>query len=233
MPPKSCARSRASAASCAAIDAILEIAIGQHGLHQRGDLPRIARVVQHAAAVHRHRHGRGRVGEDRHALVERFDQRHAEAFVLAGAEKQIRDVVERRQLFVRHLSEDVDIVHAQPRDELMELREVRVESAVRPRDDEPRVRGCRASCTRGSTGSDCPDACWARRARRTARSSTRRRTRRARGCQAGPRDDRSPARRAAPPFEAKPAASSSWRLNSESPSARSTRDRYASSSRRP
>ena len=46
-------------------------------------------VVQNAAAVHRGRHRGRRIGQDRHALVERLDERHAEPFVLARAEKQI------------------------------------------------------------------------------------------------------------------------------------------------
>ena len=45
-----------------------------------------------------------------------LDERHAEALVLAGAEEQIRDVVERGQLLVRHVAEEVHVRRAEPRD---------------------------------------------------------------------------------------------------------------------
>ncbi len=102
VPAKSCARSRASAASCAPSTRVLErrgrstIASHRARATRRGSCD----VVQHAAAVHRRGNGRRGVGEDRHALVERLDERHAEAFVLAGAEEHVGDVVERRQLLV-------------------------------------------------------------------------------------------------------------------------------------
>ena len=177
--------------------------------------------IEHAAAVHRRRHGRGGIGEHRHALVERLDDRHAEAFVLARAQKQIGDVVERRQLLVGDLAEDVHVAHAEPRDERVQLRAGTPRSRRTSRRGSAARAGCRASGTRGRTGSDRPAACSGSRGRRTGCSSTRRRTPRGRADRARRRDARSPARPAARPVGEKPSASSSWRLNSESPSARS------------
>ena len=101
VPPKSFAAQPRQRRVLRVEDRLFEPAIVEDGGHEPGDLERILRVVQHAAAVHRRRHGGGRVGEHRHALVERLDDRDAEAFVLAGAEEEIGDVVERGQLLVR------------------------------------------------------------------------------------------------------------------------------------
>ena len=78
-------------------------------VHQRARRARILVLEQHAGAVHRRRHGGRGVGEHRHLLVERLDDRHAEAFVLAGAEKQIGDVVEGDQLLVRDVADEVHV----------------------------------------------------------------------------------------------------------------------------
>ena len=59
-------------------DRILDPRIVQDGLHQPRDVEGVLCVVQHAAAVHRGRHGRRRVGQHRDVLVERLDDRHAE-----------------------------------------------------------------------------------------------------------------------------------------------------------
>ena len=79
VPSKSRPRSRSTAASCPSTIASCSVRIGQDRVHQRGDVARILVVEQHAGAVHRRRHGRRGIGEHRHLLVERFDQRHAEA----------------------------------------------------------------------------------------------------------------------------------------------------------
>ena len=90
-------------------DPIPQRRIRQHRIHQPRHVHRILGLEQHARAVHRRRHRRGRVGEDRHLLVERLDDRHAEPFVLARAEEQIGGLVEGDQLFVRDVADEVDV----------------------------------------------------------------------------------------------------------------------------
>ena len=90
-------------------------AIGQDRVHQRRHVHRILVVEQHAGAVHRRRHRRRRVGEHRHLLVERLDERHAEAFVLARAQEQIGDLVEGDQLLVRDVADEVHVRSAERR----------------------------------------------------------------------------------------------------------------------
>ena len=101
---------------------------------------RILVVVQHAGAVHRRRNRRGGVGEHRHLLVERLDQGHAEAFVLAGAQEQIGDLVEGHQFFVRHMADEVDVRRAERRRQLVERRQIPLESALGADNQQPRSR---------------------------------------------------------------------------------------------
>ena len=100
VPSKSLARSRSTAASCRRRSRPAARR-RQDGVHQRRHVDRVLVVEQHAAAVHRRRNRRGRVGEHRHLLVERFDERHAEALVFARAQEQVGDVVVGDQLLVR------------------------------------------------------------------------------------------------------------------------------------
>ena len=58
---------------------------------------------------------RGGVRDHRNLLVERLDDRHAEAFVRARAEEEIGDVVVGRQLRVGHVPGEVHVRHAEPR----------------------------------------------------------------------------------------------------------------------
>ena len=119
--------------------------------------------------------------------------------MLARAQKQVGDVVERRQLLVGDLAEDVDVA-GRPGRRSSACSCARYVSNP-PYDagqNQPRPRVVAASCTRGRTGSGCRAACWESAGRRTGCSSSRRRTpssdarvRRAR------RDARSPARPAA------------------------------------
>ena len=74
VPPKSLPRSRSSAASWEATTAASSAGSSRIAVHQLGDVERILGVVEHAAAVHRRRHRRGRVRQHRHALVERLDR---------------------------------------------------------------------------------------------------------------------------------------------------------------
>ena len=74
-------------------------------------------LVQHSAAVHRRRHRGCGVRDDRDALVERLDDRDAEPFVLARAEEQVRHVVQRCQLLVGHVTEEVHIGSAEAGDQ--------------------------------------------------------------------------------------------------------------------
>ena len=84
---------------------------------------------EHAGAVHRRRHGRRGIGQHGHLLVERFDERHAEAFVLAGAQKQIGDVVVRDELFVGHVPDEMHVRAAELLDQMMQRRQVALEHA--------------------------------------------------------------------------------------------------------
>ena len=115
VPAKSFARSRSTAASWPSTIASCSARVRDDRVHQRRDVQRILVVEQHAGAVHRRRHGRRGVGEHRHLLVERLDQRHAEPFVLARAEEQIGDLVERDQLLVRDVADEVHVRRAERR----------------------------------------------------------------------------------------------------------------------
>ena len=66
-------------------------------------------LVKNAAAIHGGRHGRCRICQDRHLLVERFDKRHAKAFVFAGAVKQIGHVIVRDELLVGDMAGEVHV----------------------------------------------------------------------------------------------------------------------------
>ncbi len=70
---------------------------------------RVLRVVENARAVHGRRHGGRGVGQHRHALVERLDQRDAEPFVFARAQEHVRHVVERRQLLVGDVAQEMHV----------------------------------------------------------------------------------------------------------------------------
>ncbi len=107
---------------------------------QGGDLHRILAVVEDAAAVHRRRHCRGGVGHHRHAHVEGLHQRHAEAFVLAGAEEHVGNLVVGGQLFVGDMAKDVDVGGADAGDEVVQHRQVALEPAVRADQQQPRAR---------------------------------------------------------------------------------------------
>ena len=96
--------------------------------------------VEHAAAVHRRRNRRRGVGDDRQADVERLHQRHAEALVLAGAEEQVGDLVAGGELGVRDVAEEVDVVRAEVRDQLLQHREVALEARRRADQQQPRPR---------------------------------------------------------------------------------------------
>ena len=152
-PAKSRARSRASAASCASSTALVDRVVRQHAVHQRRHQRRILVVVEHAAAVHRRRHrGRG-VGDDRHARVERLDDRHAEALVLAGAEKEIGDVVDRRraprcETWPRKWTSRAPEIGDQP----LQHREIELEARVRADQQQPRPRVVRRAGRRGRSG---------------------------------------------------------------------------------
>ena len=115
VPSKSCARRRAERGVLRGEDPALAVRRLDSDASASARRPRAGsrRVVQHAAAVHRGRDGRRGVRQHGDALVERLDQRHAESFVLAGAEEQVGDVVQRRQLLVGDLAEDVDVVDAE------------------------------------------------------------------------------------------------------------------------
>ena len=113
MPSKSLARSRSTGFELAVDDGVLQGGVREDRVHQRGDMERILVVEQHAGAVHRRRHRRGRVGQHRHLLVERFDQRHAEAFVLAGAQEQVGQLVVGDQLVIRDMADEVDVREAE------------------------------------------------------------------------------------------------------------------------
>ena len=103
-------------------------------------MQRIAILEQHAGAVHGRGHrGRGE-REHRHLLVERLDDRHAEALVLAGTQEQIGDVVEGDQLLVGDVADEVHVAGAEPADQLVERSEVALEPALRADQQQARPR---------------------------------------------------------------------------------------------
>ena len=120
--------------------AVLEIRIVEDRRHHARDLERILGVVQHAAAVHRRRHRRRGVSEDRDLLVEALDERDAEALVLAGAQEEVRHVVQRGELLVRDVAEEVDVRRAEPRDQRVQHRQVFLEAAVGADQQQSRAR---------------------------------------------------------------------------------------------
>ena len=99
---------------------VLQLRDRQDGVHQRRHVHRILVVVKNAAAIHGRRHGRRRIGQDRHLLVERFDERHAEALVLAGAQEQIGDVVVRDELLVGDMAGEVHVRQLELLDQVIE-----------------------------------------------------------------------------------------------------------------
>ena len=133
-------------------DLRLEIGIAHHGVDDRRDVRGILVGVEHAAAVHRRRDRRRRVGDDRQADVERLHQRHAEPLVLAGAQEQVGDLVVGGELGVRHVAEEVDVVRAEVRDQLLQHREVALEARPTSRPAAAATARCGAACRRGSAG---------------------------------------------------------------------------------
>ncbi len=101
-------------------DAIDQVAIVDDGVDERRHVHRILVRIQNAGAVHRRGHRRRRVGEHRHAHVKRFDQRHAEALVLAGRYEDVGDLVVGRQLFVRDVADEVHVAAVEAGDEFVE-----------------------------------------------------------------------------------------------------------------
>ena len=75
------------------------------------------------------------MSDHRQALVERLKQRDTEPFVLAGAEKNVGDVVEGNQLGICDLTNEIDIGCAQSRGEVVEHCQVIFESCVRADDE--------------------------------------------------------------------------------------------------
>src|SRR3954471_218954 len=111
-------------------DGLFHVAVVQHRVHQARHVEGVLRLVEHAAAIHGGRHRGCRISEHGDLLVEALDDRNAEAFVLAGAQEQIRHVVERGQFLVRHVTEEMDVGRAEPRDQPVQHREVLLEAAV-------------------------------------------------------------------------------------------------------
>ncbi len=121
-------------------DAILQSGVRDDLVHQRGDMDRIAILEQHASAIHGGGHRGGGVGQHRHLLVKRLDDRNAEAFVFAGAEKQIGRLVEGHQLFVRDMTDEMHLRDTETADQLVQRRQIAFESRLRTHEQEPGSR---------------------------------------------------------------------------------------------
>src|SRR5262249_32254829 len=80
--------------------------------------------------------GRGREREDGDLLVEGLYDRHAEAFVLAGAEEEIRDLVKGHELLVGDMPDEMYVRRVERRREMIQRGEVALASAVGADDDE-------------------------------------------------------------------------------------------------
>ena len=72
--------------------------------------------------------------------MEGFDQWDAEALVLAGAQKQIRDIVVRRQFLVADVPAEVHVGRAQRRHQLVQHCQVLLESAMAADQQQARMR---------------------------------------------------------------------------------------------
>ncbi len=119
---------------------VFERWIVEYRFHEPRDVERVSRVVEHAAAVHRRRHRRRCVRQDGNSFVEGLDNRDAEPLVSARAQEKIGDVVERRQLLVRDVTEEVHVRSAEGRDEFLQHRQVPFEAAVRADEQQARAR---------------------------------------------------------------------------------------------
>ena len=177
-------------------------------------------------AAERLRHRAGGVGQHRHVGRHRLDQRHAEALVLAQRDVDVGPPVERRQILVRHRPGEPEAVrqHLVLGDERPDLRVVARHAVVAADEDEAVVAVDVALVELGQpdvildplVGHDAADEEDVDQA--VAEDLLERRPARRVGDAA-----RCRRRSACTPVGANPSASSSCRLNSESPSARSTR----------
>ena len=93
-----------------------------------------------------------RVGEHRHLLVERLDERHAEALVLARAQEQVGHLVVGDELRVRDVADEVDVANAQLLDEVVQRRQVALEQAEDADDQQAGARVELSPGRRGSSG---------------------------------------------------------------------------------
>ena len=112
-------------------------AVRKNPIHQRRNVSGILCLIKDACPIHGRRHGGRCVGEHRYFHVERFDQRHAEPFVLAGTQKEIGDLVEGNQLLVRHVTDEMHVIGTERSGEVVERREIPFESRVSADDDQP------------------------------------------------------------------------------------------------
>ena len=104
--------------------------VAQHGIDDRGHLERVVRRVEHAGAVHGGGHRSRRVGHHRYLFVEGLHDWHAETFMGAGAKKEVRNVVVRRELGIGDMSGELHARCAQIGDELVQHREIFVVAGV-------------------------------------------------------------------------------------------------------
>ena len=121
-------------------DSVGELRILEHSVDNSCDLQRFLCGVQHSGAVHRRWHGRGRVGDNGNLLVEGLDDRNAESFVRAGAQKEVGDLVIGVQLRVCDMPGEVHVRDAQLSDELVKHGKVFLVSAIRSDQQQPRPR---------------------------------------------------------------------------------------------
>ena len=225
VPAKSRPRSRASAASWPATMRSCSACVGDDGVDQRRDVGRVARSYSTPAPSIVAGTAVARVGQHRDLLVERLDERHAEPLVLARAQEEVGDVVVRRQLLVRDVAEEVHV----RRRRAARRAAAASRGTARTRCTTPtmssRDRGLKQRLVGVEEADDVLDPLVRDHpARQTGCSSTRRRTGRAtQPVRRRRRGARSPGTTGSTPVAGKPSASSSWRLNSESPSARSQR----------
>ena len=119
---------------------VLQRGIRHDRVDERRHVHRILVIEEHTGAIHRRRDSRRCVRNHRHLFVERLYDRDAEPLVLAGAEKDIGDVVERHELFVRNVPDEMDMFGVECRHQLVQRGNVSLESALGADEEQPRAR---------------------------------------------------------------------------------------------
>ena len=109
---------------------------------QGGDAQQVlSRARSTPPVVHGLADGAGVEGHDRDAQVETFQHRGAEAFVLAQVQVEVRQLGVGDHLGQRHVAAEMDVAHPQLADQLLQGREIALETAVFADEEQAANRG--------------------------------------------------------------------------------------------